>query len=70
MTGEVLVRGERGGGNDLIVVRDAQQPFIKTPVTEFAERQPVARVVILADRPGDDMRGVDHRVAVNGAHAP
>lgn len=62
MTSAIVVRGERFGRNDLIAMRDAQQPFVKAPVTEFAERQSVARVVIVAERPGDDMRGVDRGV--------
>ena len=38
-------------------------------MTEFTEGQAIARVVIVADRPGDDMGGIDRGVAVNGAHA-
>jgi hypothetical protein len=36
----------------LVVVGDAEQPFVKGPVTEATEGQPIARVVIVADRPG------------------
>ena len=70
VAGEVVVGGERFGRNHLIALRDAQQPLVKAPVTEFAERQPVARIVIVANRPGDDVRGVDCGVAVDGAQAP
>lgn len=33
----------------------AMQPFIKGPVTETAEGQAVARVVIVTDRPGNSV---------------
>ena len=63
MTGDVAIGGERLGGNDLIVVGDAEQPFIKDPVTKVTEGQAVAWVVIVADDSGNDMDGVDRGVA-------
>jgi len=53
MTGDVAIGSERFGGDDLIVVRDAEQPFVKSPMAESAEGQAVARVVIVADGPGN-----------------
>ena len=70
MAGAVVVGGEGFGGNGLIAQRDPQEPFVKAPVTELAARQPIARIVVVADRPGDDMRGVDRGVTIGGAHAP
>ena len=69
MASNVAIGGECFGGDDLITVRDAEQPFIKGPMTEAAEGQPVAWVVIVADRPGDDVSGIDHGVAIGRAHA-
>ena len=37
-------------------------------MTEFTEGQAIARVVIVADRPGDDMGSIDCGVAVDAAH--
>lgn len=63
MTSDVAIGGERFGSNDLVALGDAEQPFIKGPVTEMAEGQAVARVVIVADGTGNDMGGVDRGVA-------
>lgn len=68
VAGDVAIGSERFGGDDLVVLGDAEQPFIKGPVTEPAEGQAVARVVIVTDRPGNDMRSVDHSVTVRRAH--
>ena len=53
MTGNVAIGSERFGDNDPVIPGDAEQPFIKGPVTETAEGQAVARVVIVADSPGN-----------------
>ena len=52
VTSNVAIGGERFGRDHLVVVGDAEQPFVKGPVTEATEGQPSARVVIVADRPG------------------
>ncbi len=68
VAGNVAIGGERFGGDDLVLVGDAEQPFVKGPVTEPAEGQAVARVVIVTDRPGNDMGGVDCGVTVRCTH--
>lgn len=68
VTGNVAIGSERFGRDHLVVVGDAEQPFVKGPVTEATEGQPIAWVVIVADRPGDDMRSVHYGVTVRRAH--
>lgn len=49
VAGDVVVGDERFGGDHLIAVGDAQQPFIKGPMTELAEGETIARIVVVAD---------------------
>ncbi len=64
VTSDVAIGGERFGRDYLVVVGDAEQPFVKSPVTEATEGQPIARVVIVADRPGCQPRRLpDRRLA-------
>ena len=60
-----------GGCLDLIRVGEGDQPLVKGPVAQVAERQPVAGVVVVADAPGDDVGGGHGGVSIGGedAHA-
>src|SRR5690625_2129485 len=55
--------------DDSPVIIDGPQPFIKGPVRVLAERKTVFQVIVLAFRPGLDVRGIHDRCAVNGETA-
>ena len=37
VAGNVAIGGERFGGDDLVVLGDAEQPFVKGPMAELTE---------------------------------
>ena len=56
---------------DLIAVGEGYQTLIKSPMAEVAQGQTVARVVVVAFAPGDDVGGGHGGVTIGGedAHA-
>lgn len=67
--GEVGVDADGAGGDDGVVVRDAEHPLVEAPVTGSAEGHAVADVVVLASAPRHDVGCLHHRVAVGGDDA-
>lgn len=61
-TGGVGNEADLARGDDVVIVANAQHPFVEGPVAEFAERHAVADVVILGSAPTDDMGGIDDGV--------
>ena len=64
MAGQVELLAEVGGGLELVLLVHRQQAFVKRPMAEMAEGQPVMNVIILADMPGDNMGRGHGRVPV------
>lgn len=69
VAGQVELLAEVGRGLELVLFIDRQEPFIKCPVTEMAEGQPVMHVIVVADGPGDDVGGGYGRMPVSRQHA-
>ena len=65
-TGGVGIEADLARGDDVVIVGDAQHPFVESPVTELAEGHAVADVVILGFAPADDMGGIDDGVPFRG----
>lgn len=64
--GEVGIGADGARGDDRVVVGDTEHSFIETPMAEFTKRHTVANIIILAFAPGDDVRGLHHRMTIRG----
>lgn len=64
--GKVGIDADAAGGDDGVVVGDAEHPLVEAPVAGTAEGHAVADVVVLRFAPGHDVGRLHHRVAVGG----
>ena len=64
MTWQVGGGRKLGGNTGAIIVGECHQAFIKRPVAEVAQSQAIAGVVVVADAPGDDVRGRDSGMSI------